>query len=136
MFALCVLDCVWWYPTHIMLCFLVYGGIQHILWCVYLCMVVSNTYYVVFSCVWWCPTHIMLCILVCGGIKHILCCVYLCVVVSNTYYVVFTCVWWYPTHIMLCFCFVFLRFLYAMFPVSRDCSFLSAPLVFYSVYLI
>ena len=50
---------------------LVYGGVQHILRCVFvffvfvLCMAVSNTYCVVFflssSCVWRCPTHIMLC---------------------------------------------------------------------------
>jgi hypothetical protein len=90
-----------------MLCFIVHSGVQHILCCVYLCMVVSNTYYVVFTCVWWCPTHIMLCFLVYG-----------------------------PTHILLCFCFVFLCFMYAMLPVSQDCSFLIAPLVFYSVYLI
>jgi hypothetical protein len=56
--------CVWWCPTHIMLCLLVYGGVQHILCCAYLCMVVSNTYYVVLYCAWWCPTHIVLCLLV------------------------------------------------------------------------
>ena len=33
-------------------CLPVYGGVQHILCCAFLCMVVSNTYYVVFSCVW------------------------------------------------------------------------------------
>jgi hypothetical protein len=113
--------------THIMLCLLVYDGVQHIC-CADLCMMVSNTYYVVLICVWWCPTHIMLCLLVYGGVQHILCCAYLCMVVSNTYCVVLTCVWWCPTHIMLCFCFFFLRFLYAMFPVSLDCSFLIAPL--------
>jgi hypothetical protein len=118
-----------------------YGGVQHILCCACLCMVVSNTYYVVLTCVWWCPTHIMLCLfvhdgvqhilcwcwtppytnkhniicvghhhnvrgvisclgcvylLVYGGVQHILCCAYLCMVVSNTYYVVLTCVWWCP----------------------------------------
>jgi hypothetical protein len=67
----------------------VYGGVLHILCCVFLCMVVSNTYYVVFSCVWWCPTHIMLCFIVYGGVQHILCCVFLCMMVYNTYYVVF-----------------------------------------------
>ena len=118
-----------------MLCLLVYDGVQHIC-CADLCMMVSNTYYVVLICVWWCPTHIMLCLLVYGGVQHILCCASLCMVVSNTYYVVLTCEWWCPTHIMLCFCFFFLRFLYAMLPVSLDCSFLIAPLVFYSVYLI
>ena len=37
---------------------------------------------------------------------------------------VFVCVQWCPTHIVLCFCFVFLRLVYPMLPVSLDCPFL------------
>ena len=36
---------------------------------------------------------------------------------------------------MLCFCFVFLRLLYPMFPVSLDCPFVIATSVFSNVYL-
>ena len=35
---------------------------------------------------------------------------------------VFACVKWYPTHIVLCFCFVFLRLVYPMLPVSLNCQ--------------
>ena len=42
---------------------------------------------------------------------------YLCIVVSNTYNV-------------LCFCFVLLRLVYPMLPISLDCPFLIAPSVF------
>ena len=42
---------------------------------------------------------------------------------------------WCPTHIVLCFCFVFLRLLYPMFPVSLDCPFVIATSVFSNVYL-
>jgi hypothetical protein len=82
--------CVWWCPTHIVLCFLfcpryVYGGVLHILYCVFcfvlvMCMVVSYTYCIVFFalsslCVWWCPTHIVFCFLFCpryvsGGVLY------------------------------------------------------------------
>jgi hypothetical protein len=41
----------------------------------------------------------------------------------------------YPTHIVLCFCFVRLRLVYPMLPVSLDCPFLIASSVFYNVYL-
>jgi hypothetical protein len=34
---------------------------------------------------------------------------------------VFVCVYWCPTHIMLCVCFVFLRLVYPMLPVSLCC---------------
>jgi hypothetical protein len=78
----CVLSslCVWWCPIHIVLCFLfcpryVYGGVLHILYCVFcfvlvMCMVVSYTYCIVFFvlsslCVWWCPIHIVLCFVFC-----------------------------------------------------------------------
>ena len=43
--------------------------------------------------------------------------------------------WWCPTHIVLCFCFVCLRLVYPMLPVSLDCPFLIAPSVFSNVYL-
>jgi hypothetical protein len=74
---------------------LVYGGVQHILCCVFwfclssscvLCMVVSSIYCVVFfgfvclhlvSCVWWCPAYIVLCFFVL--FVFILCLVYRCV---------------------------------------------------------
>ena len=34
----------------------------------------------------------------------------------------------------LCFCFIFLRFVYPMLPVSLDCHYLIAPSVFSNVY--
>ena len=37
--------------------------------------------------------------------------------------------------IVLCFCFVFLRFVYTMLPVSLDCQFLIASSVLSKVYL-
>ena len=39
-------------------------------------------------------------------------------------------------HIGLCFCFVFLRLVYTMLPVSLNCPLLIAPSVFSNVYLI
>jgi hypothetical protein len=50
-------------------------------------------------------------------------CVCLRTVLSNTYCFV------------LCFCFVLLRLVYPMLPVSLDCHFLIAPSVFSNVYL-
>jgi hypothetical protein len=47
---------------------------------------------------------------------------------------VFACALWCPTHIVLCVCFVFLRLVYPMLPVSLDCPFLIAPSVFSNVY--
>jgi len=47
---------------------------------------------------------------------------------------VFACAYWCPTHTVLCFCFVFLRLVYPMLPVSLDCSFLIATSVFFNVY--
>jgi hypothetical protein len=41
---LCLFIWVWWCPTHIVLCLFEYGGVQHILCCVCLSMVVFNTY--------------------------------------------------------------------------------------------
>ena len=41
---------------------------------------------------------------------------------------------WCLTHIVLCFCFIFLRLMNTMLPVSLDCPFLIAPSVFSSVY--
>ena len=37
--------------------------------------------------------------------------------------------------IVLCFCFVFVRLVYPMLPVSLDCSFFIASSIFSSVYL-
>jgi hypothetical protein len=48
---------------------------------------------------------------------------------------VFACALWYPRHIVLCFCFVFRLVVYPIFPVSLDCPFSIAPLVFSNVYL-
>jgi hypothetical protein len=48
---------------------------------------------------------------------------------------VFVCALWYPAHIVLCFCFVCLRLVYSMLPVSLDCPFLIAPSVFSNVHL-
>ena len=39
-----------------------------------------------------------------------------------------------PTHIALCFCFVLLRIVYPMMPVSLDCPLLIAPSVLSNVY--
>jgi hypothetical protein len=36
---------------------------------------------------------------------------------------VFVYVWWCPTHIVVCFCFVCLRLVYPMLPVSLDFPF-------------
>ena len=47
----------------------------------------------------------------------------------------FVCVWWCTAHIVLCFCFVCLRLLYPMLPVSLDCPLLIALSVFSNVYL-
>ena len=38
------------------------------------------------------------------------------------------------THVVLCFCYVFLRHVYPVLPVSLDCPFLIAPLVLSNVY--
>ena len=48
---------------------------------------------------------------------------------------VFAFVQWCPTYIVLCLCFVCLRPVYPMLPVSLDCPFLIAPLVFANVQL-
>jgi hypothetical protein len=37
-------------------------------------------------------------------------------------------------NIVLCFCFVFLRLVYTMLPISLDCSFVIAPSVFSNIY--
>ena len=68
-----------------------------------------------------------LCLFVYSGVQHILRCV--------LFFLSSSCVWRCPTHIMLCFCFVFLRLVYPMLPVSRDYLFLIAPSVFSNVYL-
>jgi len=56
------------------------------------------------------------------------------VLVLFTLFVLATCSY-YPTHMVLCVCFGFLRLVYYMLPVSLDCSFLIAPLVFPNFYL-
>jgi len=48
---------------------------------------------------------------------------------------VFVCVKWCSTHIVLRFCFVCLRLVYTMLPVSLDCAVLIAPSVFSNLYL-
>ena len=48
---------------------------------------------------------------------------------------VFVCAQWCPTHIASCFCFVFLRLVCPMLPVSLDYpSFLIVPSVFSNIY--
>ena len=47
---------------------------------------------------------------------------------------VFVCVWWCPTHIVLRFCFVFLRLVCSLLPVSLNCPFLIGPSLFSNVY--
>jgi len=44
-------------------------------------------------------------------------------------------IYWCPTQIVLCFCFICLRLVYPMLPVSLDCPFSIAPSVFSNVYL-
>ena len=53
--------------------------------------------------------YVILCLFEYGGVQHMLC--------------------------ALSFCFVFLRLLYPMLPVSLDCPFLIASSVFSSIYL-
>ena len=90
------LECHSWLPLRVSLTFLsclIYDS------CGCLCIVLSNTYYVVVlwldclrlvSCICWCATHIVLC--VCRRVV--------------------SCVWWYLTHIVLCIClFVFVLYL-------------------------
>ena len=45
----------------------------------------------------------------------------------------FVCAQWCPTHIVVCFCFVCLRFVYPMLPVSLDSQF-DCPSVFSNVF--
>ena len=52
-----------------------------------------------------------------------------------TLFVLLAYINWCPIHIMLCLCFVCRRLVYPMLPVSLDCPFLLAPLVFSNVYL-
>ena len=49
---------------------------------------------------------------------------------------IFVCLQWCPTHIVLCFCFVFLRLMYPVLPVSLDCPFLIATAIFSDVYVL
>jgi hypothetical protein len=48
----------------------------------------------------------------------------------------FVCLSWRPTYIVLYFCFVFLRLMYPMLPVSLDCPFLIGPSVLSNVYFV
>jgi len=56
---------------------------------------------------------------------------------GSMFYLRYLCLFVYSgvQHILLCFCFVGLRLVYPMLPVSLDCSFLIAPSVFSNVYL-
>jgi hypothetical protein len=80
------------------LCLFTYSGVRQILCCVYLRIVVSDTYCVVFVYVQWCPTHIVLCLFTYSGVRQILCCVcaLFFVILCNLYYqflwiVIFDC---------------------------------------------
>jgi hypothetical protein len=53
---------------------LVYGGVQHILCCVFYFVCLRLV-----PCVWWCPTHIVLCILLCLSSSCALCMDTICV---------------------------------------------------------
>jgi hypothetical protein len=53
----------------------------------------------------------------------------------NNAYVTCVCILWCPTHLVLCFCFVCLRLVYSMLPVSLDCPFLIGSSVFSNVYV-
>jgi len=62
-----------------------------------------------------------LCLFAYSGVQHILHCAYVLVFfVLCTLCCKFLC-------IVLCFCFVFLRLVYPMMPVSLDCQYLIAP---------
>jgi hypothetical protein len=76
--------------THVVLCLFTYGGVQHMLCCVCLRMVVFDTCCVVFVYAWWCSTHVVLCLFAYGGVQHTLCCVCLRMVVSDTQHVLDT----------------------------------------------
>jgi hypothetical protein len=120
-------SCVWWCPTAIVVCFVlflfvlcmvvsnsycgvfcfvslrrVYGGVQQLLWCVLFCL--SS------SCVWWCPTAIVVCVLFC---------------LSSS------CVWWCPTPIVVYF--VLFLFVLCMVVSNSYCGvfcFVCPPLVY------
>ena len=62
-----------------------------------------------------------------------LCCPIMCLYVL-VLFTLFVCELWCPTHNVFCFCFVFLRLVYPMLPVSLDVPFLIAPSVFSNVY--
>jgi hypothetical protein len=59
--------CVVYFTLFVFVLCLVYGGVQHILCCVF-CFVCLR----LVPCVWWCPTHIVLCIhnTICVGHHH------------------------------------------------------------------
>jgi len=109
----------------------VFGGVRvaH-LFSFFLCCPIMCVY--VLSCVLWCPLQF--------PHKND---VWIFFTSSGLYggFVLFTlflfvCVLWCPTHIALCFCFVCLRLVYPMLPVSLDCPFLVASSVFSNVYFI
>ena len=64
--------------------------------------------------------------------------VQLSVVRAHVLFTLFVYVWvyWCPKHIVLCFCFVFLRLVCHIFPLSLNCPFLIARSVFSNVYLV
>ena len=66
------------------------------------------------------PDQCSSCLLLVGGLMSYLRCLYL-FAYSDAQHIV-------------CFCFVFLRLVYPMLPVSLDCPFLIAPSVFSGVY--
>ena len=49
---------------------------------------------------------------------------------------VFVYVWWCPAHVVLCFCFCFLRLVSPVLPLTRDCPFVIALLLFSDVYFL
>ena len=117
----------------IILC-LVFGGVQNILCCVF-CFACHR----LVSCDWWCPKHIVLCFLFCLSSSCVL-----CLVVSKTYCVVFfvllvivLCLVFGGVQTILCCAIVFFVFIlclvYLMLPISLDCPFTIAPVVFTNV---
>ena len=50
-------------------------------------------------------------------------------------YVIFVCLraWWYPAHVAFCSCFVSLRLVCPMLPVSLDCPFFYCPFIVFFI---
>jgi cellulose synthase/poly-beta-1,6-N-acetylglucosamine synthase-like glycosyltransferase len=96
---------VWWFPTHIVLCFLFRLSSSWVF-----CMVVYNTYCVMFF------VSVFVLSLLYGGFQHILCYVFCFVCLHLESFV-----WWFPTHIVLCFLFLSSSWVFCMVVSNTYC---------------